>query len=343
MRRYLDYILVVFFLTTMFVFSLHRKISKWEEDIVVDDGTKASIDKSVVIAALVKDVGPTIVDTYKLMKRTGNMFKEHKIIFFENNSKDSSKYFLTKICAMDKHTTCLMYNFEQYTGFLRQEESPFEQHHFLKMASFRNTLLDQVTHFDYDYAIFIDGDMLKEHEFPDTQVVRENCQVTDQEWGGVPAGFDPNAVVDTLNNAGDLDWNGLCFYGTFGDHMNNFDMKSFRSNKNTYIPQNDVSMDYEFWNDMLNAANIDSGESDITNLECSMFFFNYYKSPIRYIDVQSCFGGLIIYKMKAIRRRCLYDITTTDNEHVSFNRCVGKIFMDTQSYVHWDTKSKTQK
>jgi hypothetical protein len=63
------------------------------------------------------------------------------------------------------------------------------------------------------------------------------------------------------------------------------------------------------------------------------------------VPVESCFGGLAVYSLDALRESgCTYDEATDDCEHVALHRCLSNFapdsaFLDTAATVYYDTES----
>jgi hypothetical protein len=138
----------------------------------------------------------------------------------------------------------------------------------------------------------------------------------------------------------------ICAHGTFSSRRLQYDLLALRLNERTPIPaaalRCDPEADYRVWNHRFSAPEIYNNRSTVEELVASMALFGFSKDQ-GFVPVDSCFGGLTIYSLPAlVESGCMYDETTSDCEHVSFNRCLlerypGSIFLDTAATVFYDT------
>ena len=104
-------------------------------------------------------------------------------------------------------------------------------------------------------------------------------------------------------------WDVSCSNGIWNQYYNMYDKFAFRKgadNKtDVYLGLNDFENKSYYYNEYLVNFNL------------------FFKPTDDLVEVNSCFGGLAIYK-KRIIQGCKYDSIKDDCEHVPFNNCVKK-------------------
>ncbi len=140
----------------------------------------------------------------------------------------------------------------------------------------------------------------------------------------------------------------LCGHGVFSSTLLLYDALALRLASTTPMPTNaqrcEPHLTRSQWNSFLSAAAIVKGTNKPANLVLSMHRLAFERS-LGQIPVDSCFGGLAIYRLAALRASgCAYDELTTECEHVSINTCLNthfpaSIYLDTAAPIFYDTEA----
>ena len=140
----------------------------------------------------------------------------------------------------------------------------------------------------------------------------------------------------------------ICAYGTFSSERLNYDMLAFRLSQKTPIPAAATSCaplrPWHEWNRFMSAPAVFKGQTKEAALVGTMGLFGFHRGQ-GLVPVESCFGGLALYSLDALRESgCTYDEATDDCEHVALHRCLNKfapdsVFLDTAATVYYDTES----
>jgi len=308
----------------------------------------------VVIAGLFQNNGQNLGKMYRLMKQTVSYFDEHMIVFFENDSTDKTADTLRGICQHDSKSACLNMIVSRALNFYivhQKTDNPFSPFRFSKMSFFRNSVLSNVKRLDsFDHFVFVDPDMFDTPWLPGKDEFEGVKNFVDLgSWGGSGHGWEPTSVLASLHRAQERNtkWNAICFYGTFGSKLHNYDMLAFRPSKDTPIPEPAKAFKpnwgYSEWATVFSAEEIYNGRVSGDYLHYGMVLFNFHQHT-EFIPVSSCFGGLTIYNLKGLKSsNCTYSEQYADCEHVSLHDCIndklgqGTIFIDPQSHVIYDS------
>jgi len=128
-------------------------------------------------------------------------------------------------------------------------------------------------------------------------------------------GWDIKILIDSFKHQNEHKWDVVCSNGLSSENVM-YDAFAFRDNE---FPQNHREAGY--WTEVV--PKIQSKKRD------------------KWQEVQSCFGGLAIYKREKIGS-CRYSSDEDDCEHVYFHRCIrnngGKVFLNPDQkikYLHY--------
>ena len=108
------------------------------------------MDKKIIIAGCAQTVAPYIASIFKNMYQITKLFKEYKIIIFENNSTDDTHQLLSHYQKKDPN--CIL---------LSEKKLPIPQRfHAHRIAYCRNKLLEKIheSFGTYDYMVMMDMD-----------------------------------------------------------------------------------------------------------------------------------------------------------------------------------------
>jgi len=314
----------------------------------------------VVIAGLFQNNGKAAVQRmHKHMKETVDMFDDHLVVILENDSTDETSDSLREICKQDSQTVCLNLllnpNVKSFMRGAASKGGRFAQERFTRIAFFRNMVLDTVKLLDdFDYFVFVDPDLFETAWTPPSGELRWHCGTKNiLKIGGPSNGWATTAVANSLTRAAKdprvSNFTAICSYGTFSDQLLQYDMLAFRLSPQTPIPraatEAHADWSYNDWNLAFSAPEVVAGRSTDFELHCGMVRFGLNMSQDAFVPVQSCFGGMTIYNLAALRESgCRYDALANDCEHVSLNTCLDKfqpnsIFVDTGSKVFYDSES----
>ena len=140
------------------------KSKKYKESI--ENGYKNAKNKTIVLAALARDVELRTPDSIVKMEKTGECFKDYRIVIFENDSKDKSRELLSewskknnKVILMDccdeGSCECKLKNENSYKlGWAGKKRIE-------KMRHYREKILRYTTKnfSDFDYYLLYDFDL----------------------------------------------------------------------------------------------------------------------------------------------------------------------------------------
>ena len=108
------------------------------------------MDKKIVIAGCAQTIAPYIASIFKNMYMITKLFKEYKIIIFENNSTDDTHQLLSHY--QKKDSNCIL---------LSEKKLPIpSRFHAHRVAYCRNKLLERIheSFGEYDYMVMMDMD-----------------------------------------------------------------------------------------------------------------------------------------------------------------------------------------
>lgn len=233
---------------------------------------------SATIVGTAKNIEKYLPETIKKLEMIANLFYQHQIIIYENDSKDKTLSILKewKSSREDKYDIKI----------ISEKNIRGRRTHVLSRA--RNLLLKEALKYEYEYFIVVDLDDV----------------ITDLDEEGILSSFEQNDKVD---------WAGI------------------GGNQNIY---------YDIW-----ALRTKDDWLKFDWMECYSKLKDYNHCCIsrhreinpndEMIEVDSCFGGIMIYKTKYIKDSYYYggEINKEVCEHVNFNHQIrlknnGRLFIN---------------
>jgi hypothetical protein len=257
---------------------------------------------------------------------------------------------------------------------------PFSQQRFSRIAFYRNQVLSLVRRLrDFDHFVFADGDLFNLEWLPKLEQLQRGFRLSgdDRCWmphndsfkiGGTAQAWDPWVVVGMLHRAEQqgLRPSAICAHGSASNRLLMYDMLAFRIGPGTPLPESARScaphLARASWNKIFSAPSIFRHESEESHLVASIAHFSFNggpeavaraegasgaAAPLPLVSVDSCFGGLSVYSLAAIRAsQCEYEEDTDDCEHVAFNACLREhapdsVFIDPNALVYYDSAAQT--
>jgi hypothetical protein len=225
----------------------------------------------------------------------GSNFKDYKVIIFENDSSDGTKELLSQWQMKNPKVKIISQDF----GFKKRPSIKF-------LASIRNKYLEEMVNSEYkdfDLLMLLDMDM--------------------------SYGVDIRGVFDSIAKIDQ--WDMVCANGIFNSAGKMYDAYAYRDKKFPFSPikwqqlcfAGDERCNYPsgIIKDLLAFRNNWQASTRLYWLKIIPQIQSVYKvnSPLH--EVNSCFGGMAIYK-KAFITNCLYDSENEDCEHVAFHDCI---------------------
>jgi len=138
------------------------------------EGKRIAQKSKIVICGLCRNSGPHLSHFIDRIKKTCDMFRDYKMVFFENDSSDDTRKILKSKsknnnhivllkCCEEGQCNCILGNKNMY------DLGSFSQTRMKKMSYFRNRYLDYVKKnlSDYDYMFVIDMDLGDQGEYSD--------------------------------------------------------------------------------------------------------------------------------------------------------------------------------
>jgi hypothetical protein len=229
----------------------------------VEAGRLRMKDQKIVITGLARNIAPVLGKTMARIERTGQMFRDYRVVIFENDSKDNTAEQLNGWSKINSRVTAIS---EERLDPINPGKRCLDRA--TRMATYRNKYREHINaHLtDYDSVMVIDLDL--------------------------PGGWSYDGIANSFGQETEWDFvgsNGIIFkdYEGVQGRQLYYDAWAFRS-KGRWEPMHAIKV---------NPLNWPRGE------------------PL--FPVNSCFGGLGIYKMEAMRVAS-YD--GSDCEHVPFHR-----------------------
>lgn len=255
---------------------------------------------------------------------------------------------------------------------------PFSQQRFSRIAFYRNQVLSLVLRLrDFDHFVFADGDLFNLEWLPKLEQLQRGFGLTGEDrcWmprnetfkiGGTAQAWDPWLVVGMLHRTEQqgLRPSAICAHGSASNRLLMYDMLAFRLGPGTPLPESArlcaPHLARADWNKIFSAPSIFRRETEENHLVASIAHFSFNggpeavaraegasgaAAPLPLVSVDSCFGGLSVYSLAALREsQCEYEEDSDDCEHVSFNACLrahkpDSVFMDPNALVYYDSAS----
>lgn len=270
---------------------------------IIEKATKEATKHKVIFAGITRDNFDDIFVAIKHIEHIGDFFADYRVIIFENDSVDGTKELLEKWSNLNKKVKIISQDF----AFKKRPSHKF-------MAEIRNQYLKPIFTSDYedfDLLVILDLD--------------------------ITYGIDVRGIFDSLSKFDQ--WDVVCANGVAGKNGRMFDAFAFRSKEFPFSPsewQEICVSDSSSWKKICkNGDNFSRGIFyDLFSFrddwrEVSRLYWlkiipqiqKKYSVNSDLVEVNSCFGGLAIYK-KVIINNCFYNSIENDCEHVDFHHCL---------------------
>lgn len=307
-------LIVIFFLSAIVLVSTYCKSSKSKFTNI----TKGRI----ILCGLVRDSKTNVLGCLKSLQKIGRNFDDYRIIIVENNSIDGTD----KICknfASNDDKVMLFSKDIKFDSILPQHPDPKIEHEYAfstrryeKMAYLRNLYMDEISKLGWynkdDYVIVADLDL---KEIPVKDIMNGFSKLKNNDWNLVCANGIISGPCEKKNN--------IKRWGKDSSHF-----CSFKKGEKNYVYYDSLALILPGEKFVLSKSYIkDEKERELFNkqfkkkLEEHEFkAWNIFKSPTdKPVEVDSCFGGLSIYKSSAIKN---IRYSGKQCEHVEFNKSI---------------------
>ena len=276
----------------------------------------------LVVVGITRDNVQAIPSMIRHIEHIGELFKDYRVILFENDSKDGTKLALETWQVNNA-------KIEIITKDFGNEKRP--SHKF--MADARNYYLT----------------MLKNQEYDDFNII----MTVDMDLG---KGIDVRGIQDSFSKI--EKWDAVCSNGTLDDIVM-YDAFAFRNNKFPWAPRkwheicskNDpqdkwtevckegAALSRGWLNDLIGFRGDWRGDDRLYWLLIVPQNRKIESVDSDLVTVDSCFGGLAFYK-KAFIESCEYDSIDNDCEHVIFHQCLknkhdGRMVMNPAQLIRY--------
>ncbi len=237
-----------------------EKLDEFKKQVI--KGRQKMSQETVVFAGLARDLEKELPQTIERIKITAELFKDYRVVVFENDSKDGTRDLLKDWARQDNkvilvecagNTECKFGEKSMY------EIGPFSMNRMQKMANFRNYYLKLIkkrfSHFDY--LLVLDMDL-------------------DGPWSN-------DGIAQTIAHG---DWDGIFAYGlhslpgTFATYLTLYDGLAYVGNNSSYQ---------------------DAATPIVNYLKMNFLDLRGVQRCDDFIPVKSSFSGMAIYKMKSIK------------------------------------------
>ena len=252
----------------------------------VRQGIAAMKESSVIFCGLARDVAEGLPMVQKRIERAGSMFKDYRVVIYENDSQDNTVALLKDWQAKNPHVVVLSENLGAKKW---GQVNDLDRMKYL--ATCRNQYLEYVKeHFsDFEFLIVLDFDL--------------------------PKGFSYGGLANTF---GHDDWDAV------------------GSNGLLVPPEGYPSANPMFFDAWAYREKRDGEAGPLDEINRLAF-----RRGEDLVPVTSCFGGLAVYRMEAIRMGAQYG--GEDCEHVVFHRQLremgfGKMFLNPSQIVLYSGK-----
>ncbi|MDF2965564.1 MAG: hypothetical protein K0Q51_952 [Rickettsiaceae bacterium] len=246
-------------------------------------GQKELSRHKAIICAITRDNADDLGIMIKHIELIGKAFADYRVVIFENDSVDGTKFILRRWHANNLKVSIESEDF-------RNKKRPSIKF----LADARNHYLDLINsrqeYDDFDIVIVVDMDM--------------------------SYGIDIRGLEHSFSKVNE--WDAVCSNGIFNSKGQMFDMFAFRNKEFPYTPADNSE---KYWKEI-----VPKGQK-------------VYDINLGLIPVESCFGGLAIYKRQFIKG-CRYDSINRDCEHINFHQCLrdqngGRMFMNPAQVIRY--------
>jgi len=220
-------------------------------------------NKKACFALLARNCRNALAQNLLRIERFSLIFKEIFIVIVENDSTDGTKEFLCEMQKCKQNFFIITCDSENNSSFMKKAGG-IER--IEKMAFYRNQYLNFIKNFDFyetiDYLIVIDSDIKY---------------------------FSEQGVISALENA-PTDWTALFANGRYYFDLLNITILGRYYDLFAFVPHKDCGV-----------SNLNTNLTYREMALCADLLTNRKLKKVRYMKCLSAFGGIGIYKIKAIR------------------------------------------
>jgi hypothetical protein len=285
-------------------------------------GKDEMLKHKVIIVGITRDNAKEFPSMVRHIENVGGFFQDYRVVLIENDSKDGTKKNLA-LWQLDNPRVKIV------TQDFGNKKRP--NHKFL--AEMRNYYLEAIEAKEYegfDMVMIIDMDMER--------------------------GIDIRGIEDSFSKINQ--WDSVCSNGILSSSKNvMYDVFAFRNDQFPWTPSQwqeicDNKNRSDKWSEVCDKGRLNFN-GDFSDLEGLWFDKDrlYWKlimpqgkkiypvnAPL--MPVQSCFGGMAIYKRDFIQD-CRYDSIDNDCEHVPFYQCMkdknnARVMMNPSQVIRYD-------
>lgn len=277
------------------------------------------LKEKIVITGLARNASDRIEKNIQYCQLLGSYFSDFRIVIFENDSCDETRTLIQNICKKDEHVKLIdskLFRDCKFRFPKLYEFGVISRERIRKMAFYRNICNSLIyKHYaDYDYLLVLDFD--------------------------IEGMLSISNILNSIRGTHEFEWSCMCangrspLPGTFGNFDAMYDAMAFCYHKTDVISSKYTNQESQsFFKIFKRYMNMLTEFTEIFN-----------KEKRRFIEVQSAFNGLCIYKMKDI---CgIYYNDDFLCEHISFNNQLienGKrIFIDLKMTICVGHQGPTQ-
>ena len=230
-------------------------------------GRKVAQHSKIVVCCLCRNSELYIEKFFKRIRKTCDRFKEYKIVLFENDSTDNTRYIIKQEQQYDKNIIlikCCETDCDCKLNIKKMYDiGSFSPSRIEKMANFRNKYLEyvQTNLKDYNYMLVIDVDLVDDGEYSDYGLFHTLA-------------FDFDAIA--INGR-------VGIPGSFGTISAPYDALAFSYSEEDFSSRDFMKLYYS-----MNSRIKEHLEND------------ELMKKTRLLKVQSAFNGLCLYNIKSI-------------------------------------------
>lgn len=284
-------------------------------------GMNEMLKHKIIIVGITRDNDIDFPYMVRHIEHIGASFKDYRVVMIENDSTDGTKENLELWKLDNPKVELLLQDFDN-------EKRP--NHQFL--ADIRNEYLNFIEKKEYegfDVLMVLDMDMRN--------------------------GVDIRGIEDSFSKINQ--WDAVCSNGVLSEKMHMYDAFAFRDDEFPWAPYQweNICKDQnrsDEWAEKCKKGmlNFNGDFSDLKGmwLEKDKLYWKLIVPQIQKIypanhpltPVQSCFGGMAIYKIDFIKG-CTYNSIDNDCEHVPFHQCIrdknnARMIMNPNQLIRYD-------
>lgn len=164
--------IIVIFLLLIIIYKLHTKIENRivnyqnnnrnilsKEDII--KGKNVAKNNRINICFIIRDCERQVKNNMKYLERIGSIFKDYRIIIFENDSKDNSRNIIKNFCRKNNKINLIECDTQDCKLSFKKsyEYGQFSRSRISKMGFYRNKYLEVAKKTNFEFTMVIDIDL----------------------------------------------------------------------------------------------------------------------------------------------------------------------------------------